>query len=164
MEFLVGDVKHRAQLLEGRLKAVRDWRANIDRLTRLENKVRAEEEAAKDTPLTVTDRAAEAIRGMLDMMEHDTGQALRLVADADGGIELALDSPREDDNLVSHDGLTFLLIETPLPDSLRGSTLDVDDTTEGTVIVLLHDALPNGDMAAGAGLTPVVPRPAPAAP
>jgi hypothetical protein len=53
----------------------------------------------------------------------------------DGELALTLDTVREDDTMISQDGLVFLVIENPLPDGFQGSTLDVSETPDGISIV-----------------------------
>ena len=86
--------------------------------------------------LSVTESATAVLRDMLDKMERRPGQALRLVADSEGSFTLSLDTERRGDEVVSHEGTPVLLIETPIPESLLGSTLDVNETPQGAQIVL----------------------------
>lgn len=87
----------------------------------------------------MTDRAAQAIKAILDRIEHSQGEALRLVAGPDGQLALMLDDVKQDDAIVIEDGpIVFLVIQTPLPDGFEGSTLDIDETPDGTAIMLSH--------------------------
>ena len=89
-------------------------------------------------PLSVTGRATSALKDMLDGMAHEPGQALRLALGSGGGMTLVLDTERAGDNVVSHEGEPVLLIDSPVPEDLQGSTLDISEKPEGSTIVLSH--------------------------
>ena len=59
-------------------------------------------------------------------MAHEPGQALRLALGSGGGMTLVLD------------GEPVLLIDSPVPEDLQGSTLDISEKPEGSTIVLSH--------------------------
>lgn len=147
LDYMKQDVKARKAVFEQRDKAAGAWRLRVQLLERQRDKALAEEEAAKDqqiTPLTITEPATLALKDILDGMEHGPSQALRLVAQADGNISLALDTAGENDQTLNIEGRTLLLIETPLPETLRGATLDVAQAPEGTSIVLSPPLPTNG--------------------
>ena len=52
----------------------------------------------------MTDRAGQAIKAILDRIEHSQGEALRLVAGPDGQLALMLDDVKQDDAIVIEDG------------------------------------------------------------
>ena len=87
-------------------------------------------------PLTITDRASVYLRGLLYDMSPSPGELLRFVAEEDGGIALALDVPRQGDEVVSVGADSVLLVQDPLPPDLRGTTIDVRESGEGMVLVV----------------------------
>ena len=124
LDYLREDVSRHKSALDRLISTTRSLSRQIDTLSRLRDKARAEEEAAKEvTALTVTRRAAQAITAILDKTEHSPGQPFRLVAHPDGKLSLTLGSVTEDDATFIEDGLVFLVTETPLhpsrPKSLK---------------------------------------------
>ena len=87
-------------------------------------------------PLSVTERATGALMDVLGGMEHGPYQMLRLVAQPGGGIGLILDAERQGDHVVSHQGVPVLLVEDPVPESLRGAVVDVSESAWGLTLVL----------------------------
>jgi hypothetical protein len=51
---------------------------------------------------------------------------------------LGIDVENSDDKVVEFEGSKVLMVESKLADQLTGSTLDVEDTKEGPVMVLLE--------------------------
>ena len=87
-------------------------------------------------PLAVTERASAALKDILDNMQHESDQALRLILDTGGNLTLNLDMARQDDGVVTHQGAAVLFVEAPLPEGLEGATLDVSETPQGPSLVL----------------------------
>jgi Fe-S cluster assembly iron-binding protein IscA len=85
--------------------------------------------------LAVTQKAVETLKGILEEVEHEPAQVLRIVASGDE-LSLALDAPRTDDQRVDLAGETVTVLDSQLAKRLAGSTLDVSDTTEGPRLTL----------------------------
>ena len=69
-------------------------------------------------------------------MSPGPGQLLRFIPVETGDIVLGLDIPREGDDIVSVGADSVLLVQAPLPASLRGTTIDVRDSTHGEELVV----------------------------
>ena len=89
-----------------------------------------------EMPLAVTEEAAASLRQVLDKTAHKPGQLLRLNADPEGNIRFTFDTAGEDDTIVTHQGSAVMIVESPLPESLQGATLDVDQTASGPSLIL----------------------------
>lgn len=74
--------------------------------------------------LTVTAGAAGLLEERLKVLEHEPDQLLRLIVKPDG-LGLTLDTEREEDQIVEHQGRPVLLVEPELGEQLSGFTLDV---------------------------------------
>jgi hypothetical protein len=74
----------------------------------------------------------------LAVTEAATAVLKQILADAEGNIRFSFDTARETDSLVSHQGSTVMLIESPLPASLQGTTLDVKETPSGPNLILIR--------------------------
>ncbi|BBL80856.1 hypothetical protein RxyAA322_27100 [Rubrobacter xylanophilus] len=82
--------------------------------------------------IEVTEEAKELFRNV----EHPEGTVLRLdpMVDENTGqtmVGIAAGEPREDDQVVEHQGEPLLHIAAPVSEALDGSTLNVVDTPEG---------------------------------
>ena len=95
-------------------------------------------------PLTITDRAAVYLRSVLYGMRRRPGQILRFIPEADGGVTLALDTPRHGDEVVSVGDASVLLVQAPLPPDLQGTTVDVRGSAYGLELVIKPRGLPQG--------------------
>ena len=84
----------------------------------------------------MTAQVTEALKSVLESTNRDSDQAFRLTAGEGGGIALALDVQREGDNVVSHQGVPVLLVGPDLPETLRGKTLDISQSPQGTQVIL----------------------------
>ena len=104
------------------------------RLAVLEKDEQKRQEAVQ--ALAVTPEAVAALKSTLDSLEHSAEQTLRLNVGAEDSISLFLDQPREADHVVSHEGVTVLLVEPPLLEGLQGATLAVAESTNGASLVL----------------------------
>ena len=85
--------------------------------------------------LAVTKNAAQTLKGILEEVDHEPTQVLRIVASGDE-LSLALDAPRTDDQHVEIAGETVTVLDPQLSQRLAGSTLDVSDTPEGPRLTL----------------------------
>ncbi len=92
--------------------------------------------------LQVTPEARIELHGMLmrilterpDSNPPDLG--FRLVAEG-SQIGLALDAPREGDEIVNQDGRSVLMLDSPTSELVENLTLDVVETPDGTRLELL---------------------------
>lgn len=80
-------------------------------------------------PFTVTEKAAAALKYILDKADHEPEQLLRLIS-GPGGLGLALDTEREGDHVVEHEGEKIMVIAPDLAERLSSVTLDNTQTTE----------------------------------
>jgi len=76
--------------------------------------------------LSITPNASAALKEALDRNGGEGEEYYRLVQDSDGNISLSLDQQQEQDQLLSHEGETVLLVDPPVAEALSGLTLDVD--------------------------------------
>ena len=81
--------------------------------------------------LTVTDDATTALKQVLDNVDHEEGQVLRLVFDGEGELNLALDNQNDDDQVVAQEGDTIMVIEPDVSERLDGAVLDVKESEDG---------------------------------
>ena len=86
--------------------------------------------------LTVTEKATEALKGLLETHEHEPEQVLRLISDEEGNHGLQLDVPKEEDQVVEHDGETVMVIDPALSDDLTGNVLDLKETPSGANLTI----------------------------
>jgi hypothetical protein len=87
--------------------------------------------------LTVARRALVALRNILDRREAIGSRAVRLTtSDTDHKLTLVLDTPREDDVVLSLDDATVMIVEPRLNSRLDGLTFDFNMTSDGPVWTL----------------------------
>lgn len=87
--------------------------------------------------VTVTERAAAALKDLLAQQNPGPDQVLRLIYDADSTVKLVLDTKSSDDEVVDHQGEAVMVIEPAISEDLAGTTLDSTET-EGTVSLTLQ--------------------------
>ncbi len=86
--------------------------------------------------LTVTDKAAQHLRETLSREEERApGAAFRIVK-AEKGHRLTLDEAKEGDQVFEHEGENYLLLDTEVGEALSNATLDVQESPEGTGLIL----------------------------
>ena len=119
-------------------KETQHWDQRLKYLNQIGAGLSATHAAVQDESqsLKITEQATEALMNMLEGMSREPEQLLRLSATDDGQISLLLDFPEEGDTVIEHQGTPVLLIESPLPVGLVGSTLDVGQTAQGEGIVI----------------------------
>jgi len=88
----------------------------------------------------VTERAREELKRVLTANTDESEACLRLTANDQGQLGLAIDMEREDDHVVEHDDSKVLLVEKELADALEGVTIDVEDTPEGARLVISSES------------------------
>ena len=88
--------------------------------------------------VTVTERARQELRKVLEANIDEPDVCLRLVADADapGQFSLVADREREDDQVIEHAGDKVLLVGSELGDALEGATIDHGESAEGLRLVI----------------------------
>ena len=89
--------------------------------------------------ITVTERAKEHLKQALDAncdQDAEEPQGLRLGMLGQGQFGLGIDTEREGDEVVEHDGSKVLLVESELAGQLQGITIDVQPTDDGEQLVI----------------------------
>ena len=89
--------------------------------------------------INVTDRARQELKRILSDTVDMPQARLRVIDRGQGKLGLGIDIEEPSDELVEHDGSTVLVVERRLAMSLKGVTLDVDDTVEGPEIVICYE-------------------------
>jgi len=83
-----------------------------------------------------TERAKQELKRILNANTDEAEACLRLTANNQGQLALAIDVERQGDQVVEHEDSKVLLVEKELADTLQGITIDVEDTPEGTRLVI----------------------------
>ncbi len=86
--------------------------------------------------IKVTERARQELKKILTDKVDWPGARLRLIDRGQGNLGLGIDIEAPGDQVVEHDGLKILVVESKLAANLSGVTLDVDDSPEGSELVL----------------------------
>ena len=89
--------------------------------------------------ITVTERAKEHLKETLDANTDESAaepQGLRLGMTGPGQFGLGLDTERDGDEVVEHEGSKVLMVEGELATRLQGITLDLQATGEGEQLVM----------------------------
>ena len=82
-------------------------------------------------PLTVTNGATAYLKTVLDGLEHEPEQMLRLTAGPEGEIIVELDFKNECDRVICWEKTEVLLVGFPLPEGLLGRTLAIKESPGG---------------------------------
>lgn len=88
--------------------------------------------------LTVTERAAQELKGILQAHAVEPEQVLRLVREAQG-FSLRLDKEGAGDEVVESEGATILLIDEQLSPLVDGAVVDCIDTPEGPRLTITKE-------------------------
>ena len=89
--------------------------------------------------INITERAKKVLKKIL-ISHVDLPQGrLRLMDRGQGKLGLGIDVETLDDELVKYDGSTVLVIERRLAANLKGVTLDVEDCTKGSELVIQYE-------------------------
>jgi Fe-S cluster assembly iron-binding protein IscA len=84
----------------------------------------------------VTERAKKELKRVLaDNVDHPEA-CLRLRTNDEGNLGLGIDIERPDDKVVEYEGSTVLVVTQGLADSLDDLLIDVEDTDEGSQLVI----------------------------
>ena len=99
--------------------------------------------------ITVTDSAVKQLKALIEGNPDATAaKAIRLFAQAGGCCKdvhygMALDQPKDGDEILDHGGVQFL-IDPASTEKLRGSTVDYHDGPEGVGFRIKNSAPPQG--------------------
>ena len=86
--------------------------------------------------IEVTERARHELQRIL-LGKVDMPQArLRLLSNEKGTLGLGIDIEVPGDQIVEYEGSSILVVESRLAASLRGVTIDVDETSKGAELVI----------------------------
>lgn len=88
--------------------------------------------------LTVTERAAQELKGILQAHAVEPEQVLRLVREAQS-FSLRLDKESAGDEVVESEGTTILLIDEQLSPIVDGAVVDCIDTPEGPRLTITKE-------------------------
>ena len=87
-----------------------------------------------------TERAKQELKRILNDNTDKPEACLRLTANDQGQLGLAIDVEREEDQAIEHEDSKVLLVEKNLADTLQGITIDVEDTAEGAKLVISSES------------------------
>ncbi|MFQ6121472.1 MAG: hypothetical protein ACE5LA_00200 [Dehalococcoidales bacterium] len=88
----------------------------------------------------VTERAGQKLKEILSEKVDNPQAVLRLVATEQGQLGLSIDVETPQDKVVEHEGTKVLVVEQGLADNLKGITLDVEDTPEGSRLAVFRES------------------------
>ncbi|MFC1914082.1 hypothetical protein ACFLXF_02275 [Chloroflexota bacterium] len=88
--------------------------------------------------INVTEKAKKELQKLLDTKADWPGAILRLIDRGQGKLGLGIDIEAQGDIVVEHEGNKLLVVEPGLAGSIKGITLDVDDSSEGETLVILE--------------------------
>jgi len=87
----------------------------------------------------VTERAKHELKKILSANVDSPLAGLRLSATEQNRLGLGLDIEASGDTVVEHEGSKVLMVEGELADSLRGISVDVEDTQDGPRLVIVNE-------------------------
>ena len=91
--------------------------------------------------LGVTKRAREVLKGILSEKVDNPQAGLRLITSGQRGqFALSIDIEMPGDHVVEHKGSKVLLVDEGLAARFEGTTLDVEDTPRGPMLVLFQES------------------------
>jgi len=91
------------------------------------------------TMIKVTERAKQELGRLLAASVDWPGACLRLVDRGHGKLGMGIDIQQSNDRAIEYEGSILLVIDDGLADSLTHITLDVDDSPEGTELVICEE-------------------------
>ena len=91
------------------------------------------------TMIKVTERAKQELGRLLAASVDWPGACLRLVDRGQGKLGMGIDIQQSNDRAIEYEGSILLVIDDGLADSLTHITLDVDDSPEGTELVICEE-------------------------
>jgi Fe-S cluster assembly iron-binding protein IscA len=86
--------------------------------------------------IDITKRAKQELRKILSNKVDWPEARLRLMDRGQGKLGLGVDIEAPGDHIVEYEGIKVLIVKPELAASLKGVTLDVDDTPEGAELVI----------------------------
>ena len=86
--------------------------------------------------ITLTARAAEELKTVVQAELKDPEQAFRLAYDESGQLALVVDRAKEDDQIVELEGLKVLLVGAEVTEVAHGMVVDWEDTPEGPCLII----------------------------
>jgi Fe-S cluster assembly iron-binding protein IscA len=87
--------------------------------------------------IEVTEKAkTELVKVLTENVDHPQA-CLRLRISDEGSLGLGIDIERPEDKVVEYQGTTLLVVEPELADSLVNVAIDVEDSNEGSQLVIV---------------------------
>ena len=83
--------------------------------------------------LTVTDKAAQYFR---ETLKKESAPGACRIVKTEEGYRFILDEAKEGDQVFEHEGENYLLLDTEVGEALSGATLDVQESPDGTRLIL----------------------------
>ncbi len=83
--------------------------------------------------LTVTDKAAQYFR---ETLKKESAPGACRIVKGEKGYRFILDEAKEGDQVFEHEGENYLLLDTELGEALSNATVDVQESPEGTRLIL----------------------------
>jgi len=87
----------------------------------------------------VTKAGLTELKKILDEHTDNTQAGLRLTTDQSGTLGLTIDVETAEDQVLEHEGSKLLIIEQNLAASLEGITIDVEESPEGSRLVITKE-------------------------
>ena len=89
--------------------------------------------------IEVTERAKKELKKLLtDSVEHPNA-CLRLRNNNEGRLGLGIDIAMPNDRVIEYEGATLLVAEPELADSLNDVAIDIEDSDEGSQLVIIDN-------------------------
>ena len=86
--------------------------------------------------IVVTERARKELKRILSEKVEMPQARLRVLDNGQGGLGIGIDIEAPSDHVVEYEGSRVLVVDHELATSLRGITLDVDDASEVSELVI----------------------------
>lgn len=85
--------------------------------------------------LTVTDEATQYLR---EKLKKESAPGAFRIVETEEAYRFTLDEAKEGDQVFEHEGKNYLLLDTEVGEALSSATLDVQESPEGTQLILSH--------------------------
>lgn len=89
--------------------------------------------------VTVTERARERLKELLEARTEDTSVGLRLELTPSGEFAVFPDQERVDDQVVEHQGAAVLLVGQEIAQKVEDTTIDCDDAGASPRLLIRHN-------------------------